>query len=156
MLAMMSCTAKPKSANVGRDEQHISASFDSLMAAEMSRYRSVFTGKSRFSALTPPTGGKLWERLSFAVDSGSASFNLERTQSLTTPYIGTLSFNTTMWTSRADSSQTEALADTARIHPYRSLHTHIYGRQRGRWVLTSAKFRTERRDSDLYNCEGEF
>jgi hypothetical protein len=119
-------------------EVTIAASFDSVATREMRHFRpsTVIEHEDWMPKYGIPAG---WQKTVKSQD-GTHSVNVERTQSLTTPYIGTNRFTVTIATSERFNLKEDAEAATPNsTSPCEHLHT--YGYQSGRWVLTSEQHR---------------
>lgn len=89
--------------------------------------------------VTKLAGG--WAKELFTLDPASAKFDVERTASLVSPFVGTLTFSLTRKLSAFHATEAEAASDTAFVEQVVSLHKHVFAFQDHKWQATSRQYR---------------
>jgi hypothetical protein len=94
-----------------------------------------------------------WRKGSSELVPDSYLVDVEKTDSLVSPYIGTLKFDTKMFVSNLQDSEKgarETQIFTNTNHPYVHNHLHTYSYQDGAWVVKSRKQRSQDIDEDTW------
>jgi hypothetical protein len=80
---------------------------------------------------------KSWKKMHHELDSESAKFDVKKTDSLVSPYVGVLEFVVHERQSPRYSSENSARQATEFPKTYNMQHRHTYSYQDGKWVLKS-------------------
>jgi hypothetical protein len=137
-MLVMGCAKKPKPS----EEEQAVASFKQTAANyvatyKQSKHEEVYHLDASFAAHTPEGWRKSYSELA----SDVYSVDVQKTDSLVSPYVGTLEFHTNLYVSELYGSQDAASQTTdfpAKPNDVRR-HLHTYAYQNGAWVLQSRK-----------------
>jgi hypothetical protein len=117
------------------EEQKALDSFRSLVRHHVDSYKP--NGREHVTKL-----GGGWAKEQFSPDPASVKFDVEKTSSLVSPFIGTLTFTLTRNLSDFHLTETEAAADTVFIKRDTSSHKHVFAYQDHEWQPTSRQHRS--------------
>jgi hypothetical protein len=133
-LSLASCHTTPKEPEKTEAEKIVDA-FKGKVDADLKDKRST-------KDVWPQTGSQYYEAGWYMEKDelpSSYSINVEKTESLVSPYLGTAEFSVTGNTSYAKNSKEEALDATQFKNSYAIVHRLLYAYQNGSWVLKSEK-----------------
>jgi hypothetical protein len=109
--------------------------------ALVNRHIDSYKPNGRIRVRKVPDG---WTRERFVLDAASTTFDVEKTNSLVSPFVGTLSF-TLMWAVTAiHKTEGEAAADenfTVPAIPATSVHKHVFAYQDHEWQPKTRAYR---------------
>jgi hypothetical protein len=116
------------------EDQKVLDSFKSLVNRHVDSYKNG--GREHVTKLS---GG--WAKERFVLDIASVKFDVEKTSSLVSPFIGTLTFRLTRSVSAFYPTEADAAADLAVVGSYvdQYLHKHVFAYQDHQWQPTSRK-----------------
>ncbi len=109
-------------------------SFKSLVRHHVDSYKP--SGREHITKL-----GGGWAKERFTLDPTSAKFDVEKTSSLVSPFVGTLTFTLIRSFSAYHSTEAEAAADTVFTQEDTSVHKHVFAYQDHQWQPTSRQYR---------------
>lgn len=110
-------------------------------------------------------GKNLWIKDRFTIDPTSVNFDVQKTSSLVSPFVGTLTFTITITRTSLHPTKAEAAVDTDCSHETEVfLHRHVFVYQDSQWRPKSRQHRVEgewrdcvfRNDVDVHGCLEEF
>lgn len=116
------------------EEQKALDSFRTLVRRHVDSYKP--NGREHVTKL-----GGGWTKERFTLDGTSAKFDVEKTSSLVSPFIGTLKFTLIRSLTAFHSTEPEAAADTVFIGRDTSVHNHEFAYQDHQWQPTSRQYR---------------
>lgn len=106
------------------------SSFKSLVHRHAESYKP--NGREHVTQLA---GG--WVKENFTIDADSLKFDVEKTSSLVSPYVGTVSFMIIRHVTNFHSEPSDAAADNVFTKRFPYSHKHIFGYQENAWRPTS-------------------
>ncbi len=124
--------ALPSFAGAQIAEQKALESFKSLVRRHVDSYKP--DGREHITKL-----GGGWAKEQFIIDS--PKFDVEKTSSLVSPFVGTLTFTLIRRTTAFHSTEDEAAADTVVTYEDRTIHKHVFAYQEDQWQPTSRQYR---------------
>jgi hypothetical protein len=128
------------------DEKKAVTSFKTYVQHHLESYKT-----NRREKVSSLGGG--WVKEYFEVDAGSAEFDVQRTNSLISPYTGKLEFRMIRHFTAFHRTREEAIADTAFIHSDIASHRHNYAYQDDKWIPKVRQHRAEAfGNTEWYDC----
>ena len=111
-----------------------------LKLYKQSKHEGIFHVKGFEDSFAQDSIRAGWRKDYSELVSDAYSVDVRKTDSLVSPYIGTLDFDTKMYVSNLQDSEdaareTQIFTDTASVHH----HRHSYAYQDGAWVVKSRK-----------------
>ena len=116
-------------------EQNALDTFRSLVRRHADSYKPngrEYVGKSKDG----------WMKGVFILDPASVKFDVEKTSSLVSPFVGTLTFTLAYSFSRVHSTEAEAAADTVLRKSFTTMHKHSFAYQEEKWEAKVREYRT--------------
>ena len=123
------CQAQPSK------EQNALDSFRSLVRHHADSYKPngrEYVGKSEDG----------WMKGVFILDLASVKFDVEKTSSLVSPFIGILTFTLAYSFSRVHSTEAEAAADMVLRKAFTTIHKHSFAYQEDKWEAKVREYHT--------------
>jgi len=142
-------------------EQKALRSFKSLVRRHVDSYKTNSREKVAIYDVVHEQVMLAKER--FSIDPTSVTFDVEKTSSLVSPFMGTLTFVVIVKVTNQHLTQTEAAGDTVFTHEFRSTHKHVFVYQDGKWQPTTRQHTYEGiwvdcvyENSDPFGCLEEY
>jgi hypothetical protein len=115
------------------EEQKALDSFKKLVRHHADSYKS--NGRVHVTKL-----GGGWAKERLTIDPASMKFDVEKTASLVSPFVGTLAFTLNRSHSAFHPTEDEAAADSVFTHEDRTVHKHVFAYQDYQWQPTSRQY----------------
>lgn len=119
------------------------AAFKTLVRRHADSYTTV-DGREHIAEL-----GGGWAKERFFMNVSTVKYDVEKTSSLVSPFIGTLTFTLTRKLTAFHKTQAEAAADSVFIREDIKVHKHVFGYQDNEWRPTNRKYGREGAPLDL-------
>jgi hypothetical protein len=129
------------------EDQNALKSFNSLIRRHVESYKP--NGREHVTEL-----GGGWVKERFTLVPSSVKFDVEKTASLVSPYVGTVTFTMIRQFTAFHPTRTDAANDDVFTKKDRSIHTHVFAYQDHQWQPTRRQYRDvdATTDSD-YPCD---
>ncbi len=114
------------------DDKQVVDSFKGYMQHHFDSYKT-----NRRERVTLLGGG--WVKEYYEPDASSATFDVQRTSSLVSPYLGKLNFRLRAHYTAFHKTREEAAGDSNFTQVSSTLHMHTYAYQDGKWVPQARK-----------------
>jgi hypothetical protein len=144
-----------------RQDQKAMASFKGLVRHHVDSYKA--NSRETVAICAFENGQGMWAKERFSIDPTSVSFDVEKTSSLVSPFVGTVTFTIIEKESNLRLTKAEAAVDTVFTHEDRSFHKHEFVYQEGQWKPTSRQHLYEGDwidcgppEADIFGCLEEF
>jgi hypothetical protein len=115
------------------EDQKALDSFKSMVAHHVDSYQHG--GREHVNKL-----GGGWAKERFNLDPASVTFDVEKTSSLVSPYVGTATFKLSRSLSAFHETEAEAAADDVLTKRDQTNHKHVFGYQDHQWKPTVRTF----------------
>lgn len=116
-------------AQIGEDQNALN-SFKKLVSDHVDSYKP--NGRVHVTKL-----GGGWAKERFTLDPSSAKFDVEKTSSLVSPFVGTLTFTLVRNLTTFHETEAEAADDNTFIKNTAAVHKHVFAYQDHQWRPTS-------------------
>jgi hypothetical protein len=116
------------------EEQKALDSFKSLVSHHADSYKP--NGRVHITRL-----GGGWAKEQFTIVPGTMKFDVEKTASLVSPLIGTVTFTLNRSHGAFHSTEEEATTDTVFTHSDTTIHRHVFAYQEHQWQPTNRQYK---------------
>jgi hypothetical protein len=128
------------------EDQDALAAFKSYINHHLSSYK-----QNRREKVSLLGGG--WIKEYFEPDVASAQIDVQKTNSLVSPYAASLNFRMIRHRTAFHPTKEEAANDSQFIGQDSSLHKHTYAYQEKQWVPKTRKCKRESANAEWYDCD---